>query len=64
MPADSTGSHRCCGRVSLLLLFPARLCIAICFLQGNGGLSLLAGLDAAFSPFLHLWLHEAFRWRG
>lgn len=36
MPADSVGSHRCCGAVSLLLLFPAGLCGAACFLGGMG----------------------------
>lgn len=39
VPADSVGSSRCWGRVSLLLLFPSGLCIDGCFLQGDGGVS-------------------------
>lgn len=62
--ADSVGSSRCWGRVSLLLLFPLGLCIVVCFLQGGGGLGLLAGWGAAFSSCLGLWLHEALGWKG
>lgn len=48
VPADSVGSSRCWGRVSLLLLFPAGLCIAVCFLQGDGGAQLAGRTGCCF----------------
>lgn len=48
VPADSVGSSRCWGRVSLLLLFPPGLCIDGCFLQGDGGSQLAGRMGCCF----------------
>lgn len=45
---ESASSRRCSGGVSLLLLFPAVLCIAICFLWGDGETQLAGRAGCSF----------------